>query len=190
MSYWDGIDDINTNRSSITTLKESNINNINVDYFSDIRNELLMESMSIDVLSEEFEDGSLGKWLSTTNPSEWFGGWPTSAFNTLKGWFVGNAANGSKGLAGLIGGWKEGGGENAKLAGSGIKGMLNGLSDFMTKNPNFTTATLAGAGLLGTYYLAKKMFNKKDKKATPEELKTAVKLDNMNQSQIASQHIV
>ena len=54
----------------------------------------------------------------------------------------------------------------------------------MRNNANVTTAGLAAAGLLGTYYLYKKWKNNKDKKPDVATIKTAVELDQKDPNQI------
>lgn len=64
-----------------------------------------------------------------------------------------------------------------------LKGKLDFLANFIQQNPQITAVGLAGAGLLGTYYLFKKF--SKNKKLTPAEMKNAVALDNKNPNEIA-----
>ena len=54
---------------------------------------------------------------------------------------------------------------------------LQQLGKFMQQHPNATAGTLAAAGLLGTYYLWKKLFGKK-KKPDVRTIATAESLDN------------
>lgn len=63
-----------------------------------------------------------------------------------------------------------------------LKDKLTKLGDFIKDNPQTTAIGLAGAGLLGTYYLFKKF--KKDKKLTPEEIKNMEKMDNLTPDQV------
>ena len=137
----------------------------------------------------------------------WFTNLPGNIWGTMKGMVTGKTSfgtavtdaksgsgvdeniakgigEGSRGLAGIIKSWFGGGDPNGEGFLNGIKVQADKLGDFMRNNANVTTAGLAAAGLLGTYYLYKKWKNNKDKKPDATTIKTAVELDQKDPNQI------
>ena len=64
---------------------------------------------------------------------------------------------------------------NEVIGGLNLPGKVKALGEWMQKNPNATAAGLAGAGLLGTYYLFKKFMSKK--KLDKDDLAMSSKID-------------
>lgn len=93
----------------------------------------------------------------------------------------------SKGLAGYIKSWFGGGDPNGKGFINGVKVQADNLANFMRNHSDITTGALAGAGLLGIYYLYKKWKNNKNKKVDPQTLRTAVQLDQQDPSKMSPQ---
>lgn len=196
MGYWDNIDDVNSPSLMGGGSSSYYLNN----YFDETRYKLLDEWLEEDriLLSEATIDPH---WADN-----WFTGLPGSIWNSLKGLvvgtlddkgavtdsFMGKAADASakhggdstRGLAGYIKSWFGGGDPNKDGIINGIKVQADKLGDFMRNNTNVTTAGLAAAGLLGTYYLYKKWKNNKDKKPDAATIKTAVELDQKNPNEI------
>lgn len=73
--------------------------------------------------------------------------------------------------------------ENKRL-GLDLPGKVQALSNWMKDNPNATAAGLAGAGLLGTYYLFKKFLGKK--KFDNNDIAMSQKIDKIDPKKVSS----
>ena len=73
--------------------------------------------------------------------------------------------------------------ENKRM-GLDLPGKVEALSKWMKDNPNATAAGLAGAGLLGTYYLFKKFLGKK--KFDNNDIAMSQKIDKMDPKKVSS----
>ena len=73
---------------------------------------------------------------------------------------------------------------NPTVLGLNLPGKVKALGDWMQKNPNATAAGLAGAGLLGTYYLFKKFMSKK--KLDKDDLAMAGKIDQTDPKKLGN----
>lgn len=71
-----------------------------------------------------------------------------------------------------------------KRMGLDLPGKVEALSKWMKDNPNATAAGLAGAGLLGTYYLFKKFLGKK--KFDKNDIEMSQKIDKMDAKKVSS----
>lgn len=71
-----------------------------------------------------------------------------------------------------------------KRMGLDLPGKVEALSKWMKDNPNATAAGLAGAGLLGTYYLFKKFLGKK--KFDNNDIQMSQKIDKMDAKKVSS----
>ena len=73
---------------------------------------------------------------------------------------------------------------NEVIGGLNLPGKVKALGEWMQKNPNATAAGLAGAGLLGTYYLFKKFMSKK--KLDKDDLTMASKIDQTDPKKLGN----
>lgn len=137
-------------------------------------NELLDNTSSLSILNEE--DAGVLSTITGGLSQAWKGitdGWNASknaikgnsAWNSVVGWVTGKNADGTP-----------------LKNGEGAYSLANGIQKIgklMSDNPNWTTAGLLGAGILGTYYLLKK--RKEKKQIDPKDFQYAMQLDRLKQ---------
>lgn len=132
-----------------------------INYMDNYFSSQLLEIIDADIVTDKIlnETGETGG-----KPGEpqlgWWNNWANSFGQKTEAW--------GKGISDKPGESYLGGASGEKL---------QQLGKFMQQNPNATAGTLAAAGLLGTYYLWKKLFGKK-KKPDVRTIATAESLDN------------
>ena len=136
-------------------------------------NELLDNSSLLGIINEEEST-----WSTITGglSQAWKG--ITDGWNATKDVIKGNPA--WKGIVGWVTGKDTNG--NPLPTGEGTYSLANGIKkigELMNNNPNWTTAGLLGAGILGTWYLLRK--KKEKKQLAPKDFQYAMQLDRLKQ---------